>query len=181
MNLKVKNTNSLLIRSILLLTFLAFSLVSCHKSYRSVSIKEEKAKKSDSAAPEKEKVKKLISTARSFIGTPYKFGGCSRNGMDCSGLVYTCFQSINIELPRTSSAQSTSGKTVRLEEIKPGDLIFFTDKKGNNKITHVGIVSEVKNAQTVKFIHASTKLGVVEDNLYAEYYISVFLKAIRVL
>ena len=171
-----KNTKYLLIHSILL-TFLVLHLVSCNKTSKSSSRPPEKVKSSGESG----KVKTVLSTARSYIGTKYKYGGCSRNGIDCSGLVYTSFKSANIDLPRTSSAQSTSGKSVKLEDIQPGDLVFFTDKKGNKKVTHVGIVTEVKGAKAVKFIHASTKLGVVENNLFAEYYISIFLKAVRVL
>lgn len=180
-----KITNSALIYSILL-TFLLSGLVSCKsskKSSRSHSSRESRTtttqdKKEDN--PNK-KVIKVIEEARSYTGTKYKFGGVTRNGMDCSGLMFTAFQSVNITLPRTSIEQSKLGKTVSLNEIKPGDMVFFTDRKGNTKVTHVGLVTEVKGNKNIKFIHASTKLGVVEDNLFADYYISVFIKATRAL
>jgi len=128
-----------------------------------------------------EKADKVISAARSYIGTPYKFGGSSRAGMDCSGLMLLSFKEINVTLPRTSAEQSNLGTAVKYSDLIPGDLVFFTDKKGGSKVTHVGIVSVVKGPRDVKFIHSSTKLGVVESDLYVSYYESILIKARRVL
>ena len=125
-------------------------------------------------------VDKVLSTARSYTGTKYKYGGSTRSGIDCSGLVCAAFKSADIMLPRTSAEQSLKGKKISISEIQKGDLLFFTDRKGRKKVTHVGIVTEVKSKDNIKFIHSSTKLGVVEDNLYAEYYIKLFVKAMRV-
>ncbi len=123
----------------------------------------------------------LITTARSYTGTPYKWGGTTRAGMDCSGLLVNSFSAIDFDLPRTSEAQSKSGKRVPKDEIKPGDLLFFATGKKKRKINHVGLVTEVRSRQNIKFIHASTSLGVVESNLQAEYYAKRFRQARRVL
>ena len=128
-----------------------------------------------------EKAAKVIAEARSYIGTPYKFGGTSRAGMDCSGLMLLCFKEINIQLPRTSAEQSNAGTAIKYSELKPGDLVFFTDKKGGSKVVHAGLISTVKGPRDVKFIHSSTKLGVVESDLYVSYYESILIKARRVL
>jgi len=128
-----------------------------------------------------QKAAKVISTARSYIGTPYKFGGTSRAGLDCSGLMLLSFKEVDITLPRTSAEQSSIGTTVKYSDLIPGDLVFFTDKKGGSKVTHVGVVSIVKGPRDVKFIHSSTKLGVVESDLYVTYYESILIKARRVL
>ncbi len=121
----------------------------------------------------------VVSAARSYMGVPYKWGGTSRAGMDCSGLLITSFRTAQIELPRTSADQSKYGKKVSLHELQPGDLVFFAAKKGRGKITHVGLVTEVRGKKEVMFIHSSSSLGVVENNLYSDYYRKIFIKAQR--
>lgn len=122
----------------------------------------------------------LVRTAKSYIGTPYKYGGITRNGMDCSGLMHTTFKAINKSIPRNSQEQATIGKEISIKELRVGDLVFFGDKRLGKGITHVGMVTSVADIKTnIKFIHASTKLGVIENNLYAEYYFKTFVKAVR--
>jgi len=124
-------------------------------------------------------IKKVISTARSFTGTPYRWGGTTRVGMDCSGLLCTSFQSIDVKLPRTSQEQSNFGNDVRIRDIQEGDLVFFGANKNSREITHVGMVTEVISDEEVKFIHASSSLGVIENNLFSPYYQKIFIKAVR--
>ena len=121
----------------------------------------------------------VIQTARSYTGTPYRWGGTSRVGMDCSGLLCTSFESINVKLPRTSEEQSRFGKTVRVKELKEGDLVFFGASKNSREVTHVGMVTEVISSQEIRFIHASTSLGVIENNLFSDHYQKIFIKAVR--
>lgn len=127
------------------------------------------------------KITRVISEARSFIGTPYKYGGTTRSGMDCSGLLLNSFKVIRLDLPRSSQEQSKIGSEVKLKDLEPGDLVFFATGKNKNKVTHVGLVTKKLGKNDVKFIHASSSLGVVETNISGEYYQQRFLGARRVI
>jgi probable lipoprotein NlpC len=121
----------------------------------------------------------VISTARSFVGTPYRFGGTTRAGMDCSGLIYNSFLVAGIEFPRSSREQAKMGKAIGIHDLQPGDLVFFSAGRNKKTITHVGLVTEVRGKNNVQFIHASSSLGVVENNLFSDYYRRIYVKAVR--
>src|SRR5687768_12161890 len=127
------------------------------------------------------KVERVISSARTYIGTPYKYGGTSRSGMDCSGLLMNSFMAADVRIPRNSEAQSKIGIEIKMKDLQPGDLVFFATGNKRRKITHVGLVTEVRDDDDVKFIHASSSLGVVETNIYADYYQKRFRVARRVI
>jgi probable lipoprotein NlpC len=122
----------------------------------------------------------VISTAKSYGGTPYKYGGTTRSGIDCSALVYHSFYSVGINMPRTSASQSEQGKSIKKNEIKPGDLLFFATGRKRKQVTHSGIVTETSKSD-IRFIHSSTSLGVSEDYLSNVYWAKAFLFARRVL
>ena len=82
-------------------------------------------------------VKMVIKEARSFTGTPYKYGGTTRSGMDCSGLTGNAFQAINLDLPRTAEGQSLVGDKVKRKKVTAGDLLFFATGDKKRQITHV--------------------------------------------
>lgn len=123
-------------------------------------------------------IAEVIQTARSFQGVPYKYGGTTRLGMDCSGLLYESFAAINVSIPRSSNEQAVWGEPVKPQNLQPGDLVFFGASPGSGTITHVGMVTAA-SAESVQFIHASSSLGVIENDLETDYYLSRFIKAVR--
>lgn len=149
------------------LIFFMVAVTSC-AAHRSISEREEQ-------------VDTVISTARSFVGTPYKYGGTTRAGMDCSGLLLNSFRAINLTLPRSSEDQSKVGEAVKIKDLQPGDLVFFATGKKRKRISHVGLVTERKGKADIRFIHASSNVGVVETNLFSDYYIKRFRIARRVI
>lgn len=122
----------------------------------------------------------VISTAKSYRGTPYKYGGTTRAGMDCSALVYHAYYSVGVTMPRISADQANQGKKVPTRDLKEGDLLFFATGKRRNRVTHAGIVTEV-HRDDIRFIHASTSLGVTEDFLSNRYWNKAFLFGRRIL
>jgi probable lipoprotein NlpC len=122
----------------------------------------------------------VVSRARSFVGTPYKFGGTTTLGMDCSGLLMRSFESIDMYIPRTSGEQSKLGKKVTISELKKGDLVFFKTLKKKGRVTHAGLVTDAMKKDRIMFIHASSSRGVIEANLMSDYYRKAFVKARRV-
>jgi len=116
-----------------------------------------------------QKTSTVIKTAQTYIGTPYKYGGTSGSGIDCSGLMLRCFEKANYQLPRTAKEQSKFGKKVGGNRIKPGDIVFFKFKDKGKKWYHSGLVTSVNNGKA-NFIHASTSRGVVESDLTQKYY-----------
>jgi cell wall-associated NlpC family hydrolase len=125
-------------------------------------------------------VNKILEAAEDFLGTPYKLGGKTKSGLDCSGLVITVFDENDVKLPRRSAEQAKQGKKIDVSEAKPGDLLFFSTAK-SGEISHVGIVKEIKNKGEITFIHASTTKGVIISSLNEKYWNKAFLFARRVL
>jgi hypothetical protein len=82
-------------------------------------------------------------------------------------------------MPRTSRQQSETGSPVDRRDLRPGDLVFFSDRKIGNGITHVGLVTEILPGGDVKFIHTSSKLGVTENLLSTSYFTKTYAKAMR--
>jgi len=114
---------------------------------------------------------RLVTTARSFIGIPYKWGGDSVNeGFDCSGLTMTVYQLNGLDLPRTSRQQWRRGAPVLRKALSKGDLVFFATA-GGRKVSHVGIY-----AGNGRFIHApgrgkSIRYASISNRYYRRRYL----------
>lgn len=115
---------------------------------------------------------KLYAQYKKWKGVKYKMGGLSKSGIDCSGFVYRTFRSqLGINIPRSTELQSSTGKQIGKNKLKPGDLVFF---KTATKVRHVGIYLENNN-----FLHASTSKGVMISKLNNIYWKSKYWKAHR--
>ena len=122
----------------------------------------------------------ILSEANTYIGTPYRFGGMTRSGIDCSAFVLSVYGSATgINLPRISSAQAQEGERVEREQLEKGDLLFFQTR--GSRISHVGIVQEITQEGEIKFIHASTSKGVTISSLNEKYWGLRFRFARRIL
>ncbi len=126
------------------------------------------------------KIDKIVANALKYKGIPYKFGGTTKRGMDCSGLVYVSYLQENTPLPRVSRDMAKKGKKVSLKNAKKGDLLFFKTSKKRNRINHVGLIISVKKNQ-IRFIHATTSRGVITSLLSNKYWKNAFVKVKRIL
>lgn len=122
----------------------------------------------------------IIDTALEFSGVRYKYGGTTKKGMDCSGLLYVAFGENNVKLPRVSYHMAEEGRRIDLRDVTKGDLLFFRTTKGAKRINHVGMVVTVERGE-VKFIHSSTSRGVIVSSLREGYWNGAFVRATRVL
>lgn len=120
-------------------------------------------------------IAKLNDQLSGWRGTPYRYGGMSRHGVDCSGFVLTTFRDqFDLQLPRETSAQAEIGTEIDKSDLLPGDLVFFKTGAGDSGL-HVGIY-DTDN----QFIHASTSRGVMRSSLDDVYWRKKFWQARRI-
>ncbi|PLB18535.1 MAG: Cell wall-associated hydrolase [Flavobacteriaceae bacterium FS1-H7996/R] len=122
----------------------------------------------------------IIDYAKQFSGVKYKFGGATRDGMDCSGLVFESFRAFDIILPRISRDMAKQGEKISLKNTQEGDLLFFRTMNRRNDISHVGLVVTTENGD-IEFIHSTTSAGVIVSKLSESYWDKAFVEARRIL
>jgi cell wall-associated NlpC family hydrolase len=122
----------------------------------------------------------IISVGKMFLGIPYRWGGTSENGFDCSGFIKYIFEWFGIQLPRTSREMASYGSYVSKNELQKGDLIFFSGRNMNSGVIgHIGIVVEVTN-EAIKMMHSSSSQGVhIEDLNQSVYFSKRYMTARR--
>ncbi|TSA30445.1 MAG: NlpC/P60 family protein [Ignavibacteriales bacterium] len=118
---------------------------------------------------------KVLFEVIKYLETPYKYGGNTQKGMDCSAFTLQVYQnSLAIEIPRSASEQYSAGEKVSMDELKFGDLVFFNTTKRSFP-GHVGIYLGEN-----QFVHASRSIGVTVSSLEDAYYKKRFVGARRV-
>jgi cell wall-associated NlpC family hydrolase len=174
---------------ILMASFSVFLLASCGATKKST--KAETTATTSTNVNTKAKVftkplkinrKDFVNYAKTFLGTPYKYGSSKpADGLDCSGFIMVVFGHFNVKTPRVTKDFTNEGETISLKNAKAGDVILFTGSDNASGIVgHMGII--VSNNGTTQFIHSASgkNIGVIESKL-AGYWDTHFVKIIRLL
>lgn len=161
--------------------FMLLAAFSSCKSSKSAKAKSSKTTVKTKKSTSKSKADNIIDYAQQFKGVKYKWGGTTKKGMDCSGLIYTSFTANNVQLPRVSRDMAKRGTKINLKNVHKGDLLFFkTGKNKRNDINHVGLIVDIRD-NDIKFIHSTTSKGVIVSGLNETYWLKAFIEARRVL
>lgn len=176
-----------------IILLLIFTIASCgpgkkkrtYSKTRTVSVEgstEDMPRERESKKEERknERAEAIVSTAMTFSGTRYKYGGTTKKGMDCSGLVYVSLKENDILFPRISYQMAMEGQKIGVGEVQKGDLLYFQTSKTGKRINHVGLVVEV-DGDDIRFIHSTTSRGVLVSSLREGYWNHAFVKAMRIL
>lgn len=115
----------------------------------------------------------LMTETKRWLGTPYKYGGETKRGVDCSGLVMCIYKNaLDIKLPRNSAQQSRFCSPLNKNQLLPGDLLFFATSGKSKGVSHVGIY-----VGDGKMVHSSGSSGVIVSNIFDDYYVRTFAGA----
>jgi lipoprotein Spr len=178
-------------KEILFVIFLGISVSGCKTAFKNTSeydggfefekMDEKINRKNPKADPVKTDAQKITTAnaslkkeIESWLGTPYKYGGTTRQGIDCSAFCGQVYKNVyNITLGRSANDIYEQSKPVKKEDLREGDFVFF--KINSSKVSHVGIYLSQN-----KFVHASTSRGVVISDLTDTYYTKYFFSGGRI-
>lgn len=119
---------------------------------------------------------KLYLESAKWIGVPYRSGGDSKRGTDCSGFVSQVYRKVyRKHVPRNTEDLKKASSKIAKRNLREGDLVFFTSSRSRKKVAHVGIY--LKNG---KFVHASTSKGVIVSRLSERYYTQHWISGGRI-
>jgi cell wall-associated NlpC family hydrolase len=152
---------------LLLLPLLSLLACSALKNKNSANRPAPSARPDASASALMQLRENVADYAQEYIGTKYHYAGTSPNtGFDCSGFTSFVLKSFDVRVSPSSATQSTQGDKIPLDEVKPGDLVFFGNR---GRISHVALVVD-RNAQGVFVVHSTTSRGVMVDNISTSKY-----------
>ncbi len=119
----------------------------------------------------------VVQYARQFKGSKYKYAGKGPKVFDCSGFTGYVMKKFNVPLSGSSNGQSVQGGAVSLNDVKPGDLVFFR-KSNRGEVFHVALV--VSNDQSgINVLHSTSSRGVIEENISSSSYWSPKISSAR--
>jgi LysM repeat protein len=122
----------------------------------------------------------IINFGKLFLNTPYRYGSPGTSSFDCSGFTSYVYRNFGYNLKRSSAEQAEQFDSVQPEELKTGDLVYFSGRSRSKRVGHVGIVVSKNDNGTFDFIHAAVRKGVTISNSDETYYSRRFVKANRV-
>jgi cell wall-associated NlpC family hydrolase len=122
----------------------------------------------------------IVDYARQFLGTPYKWGGSSPLGMDCSGFIQTVMKQFGVDLPHSSVAMAQLGRRVSRGEMRVGDLVFSDlsgrNGSGYNGIDHVGMyIGNGKIIESSRVGNGGVQIGTLGSGIWDNYWASRYL------
>ncbi len=162
-------------RNVIAVLFLSIWLAACgHEPMRRVATEEHAQVEPIIATKAVQRTlgEKAADIALRQVGVPYKYGGSTTAGFDCSGLVQYAYSSVGQKIPRTTGAQLRHLSPVDARRIRSGDLLFFNIE---GKISHVGLYLGGR-----RFVHApSSGRHVSVENLDSDFYKRAFVRAAR--
>ena len=145
-------------------------------------LREDIAKKEEHTISEESSkmISDLLSEAHRYIGRPYVHGAKGPKALDCSGFTSYVYRQFGYTISPSSRAQYTEGTNVERNDLRKGDLVFFTSRRSGKNVGHVGIVVSADNESgDFKFIHASVKGVKVSD--FEGYYLGRYVGARRII
>lgn len=163
---------------LLSLVTLALSLGSCHSSRHTArgSHGATVTTGTTRSSVDAKMARSLVDCARGWLGTPYRYGGNDRRGVDCSGLTTNVFlQAAGVTLPRDSRSQKDFCRRIDRQALQPGDLVFFVNSKGGRRVNHVGLY-----IGGGEMIHASSSRGVIVSDITSGYWDNHYFASGRV-
>lgn len=120
----------------------------------------------------------IVQTALEYQGRPYRSGGTTPRGFDCSGFVCYVMEKHSIQMERTAAEQAKQGKRVQLSKVETGDLLFFSNRR---RIDHVAIVVSHEPGMLM-IVHSTSSRGIYFENYYqSEYWQQRFRYARRIM
>ncbi|SCZ85950.1 C40 family peptidase [Nitrosomonas mobilis] len=169
----MKQTNNIVFRYFLVVLLSISTVTGCGTFTSKLSQRPPSLLNRETDADTKAILDRLYTHYQQWQGTPYRLGGESRSGIDCSALVRTVYQSaFGVDLPRLTGVQAQLGNEIGRHELKAGDLVFF---KTGKRTQHVGIYLEDR-----KFLHASTSVGVTISRMDNTYWRNKYWKSVRI-